>query len=48
MTGVEKAWLRTCYAKLEELTTEIDQLFESDDVGEQYLNRILVSSEQSA
>ena len=48
MTGVEKAWLRTCYAKLEEFTTEIDQLFESDDVGEQYLNRILVSSEQSA
>ena len=48
MTGVEKAWLRTCYAKLEELTTEIDQLFESDDVGDQYLNRILVSSEQSA
>ena len=33
ITWKEKAWLRTCYAKLEDLTTEIDKLFDSDDVG---------------
>ena len=48
ITWKEKAWLRTCYAKLEDLTTEIDKLFDSDDVGEQYLAEILASSEQSA
>ncbi len=48
ITWIEKSWLRTCYANLERLTTAIDSLFDSDDVGEQYLDKILQASEQNA
>jgi putative membrane protein len=48
ITWKEKSWLRTCYANLERLTTAIDSLFDSDDVGEQYLDKILQASEQNA
>lgn len=45
ITAKEKSWLRKCYAKLEDLTTEIDRLFESDDVGEEYLAKLLKSAQ---
>lgn len=48
VTWKEKAWLRTCYAKLEDLTTAIDALFDADDVGEVYLTKLLKSAEESA
>jgi putative membrane protein len=48
VTGLEKSWLRKCYAQLEELTTSIDKAFDADDVGEAYLNRILDSAKDSA
>lgn len=45
ITWREKSWLRQCYAQLEMLTTEIDDFFESDDTGEEYLARLLKSSQ---
>ena len=41
ITWKEKAWLRECYATLEQLTTEIDKLFDADDIGEEYLDRLV-------
>lgn len=41
----EKSWLRQCYAQLEALTTEIDKLFETDSTGEEYLAKLLKSSQ---
>lgn len=48
VTWKEKSWLRTCYAKLEDLTTAIDSLFEADTVGEEYLAKLIKSSEDNA
>jgi putative membrane protein len=45
ITWREKSWLRQCYAQLEMLTTEIDDFFESDDTGEEYLAKLLKSSQ---
>jgi len=45
ITWREKSWLRKCYESLETLTTEIDQIFETDATGEEYLAKILRSSE---
>ena len=45
ITWREKSWLRQCYAQLEMLTTEIDDFFESDDTVEEYLARLLKSSQ---
>ncbi|MGA6878799.1 MULTISPECIES: anti-phage ZorAB system protein ZorA [Acinetobacter] len=45
ITWREKSWLRQCYAQLEMLTTEIDDFFEPDDTGEEYLARLLKSSQ---
>lgn len=47
ITWQEKLWLRQCYAQLETLTTEIDKLFETDFTGEEYLAKLLKSSEAS-
>lgn len=41
ITWKEKAWLRECYATLEQLTTAIDKLFDADDIGEEYLDRLV-------
>lgn len=48
VTWKEKSWLRKCYAQLEELTTNIDKVFDADDVGEAYLTRLLKSAEENA
>lgn len=48
VTWKEKAWLRTCYADLEKLTTAIDNVFDADDVGEIYLTKLVKSAEDSA
>ena len=45
ITWREKSWLRQCYAQLEMLTTKIDDFFESDDTGEEYLAKLLKSSQ---
>lgn len=45
ITWREKSWLRKCYESLETLTTEIDQIFETDATGEEYLAKLLRSSE---
>lgn len=45
ITWREKSWLRQCYAQLEMLTIEIDDFFESDDTGEEYLAKLLKSSQ---
>lgn len=48
VTWHEKAWLRACYAKLEELTSAIDGLFEADTLGEEYLEQLVQSAQDSA
>ncbi|MFX9108537.1 anti-phage ZorAB system protein ZorA, partial [Acinetobacter baumannii] len=45
ITWREKSWLRECYAQLEDLTTLLDRLFDSDDTGEEYLAKLLKSSQ---
>ncbi len=45
ITWREKSWLRQCYEQLETLTTEIDKLFETDSTGEEYLAKLLKSSQ---
>ena len=45
ITWREKSWLRQCYEQLETLTTEIDKLFETDSSGEEYLAKLLKSSQ---
>ncbi|MGQ1176634.1 anti-phage ZorAB system protein ZorA [Acinetobacter baumannii] len=45
ITWREKLWLRQCYEQLETLTTEIDKLFETDSTGEEYLAKLLKSSQ---
>ncbi|MDM1764316.1 methyl-accepting chemotaxis protein [Acinetobacter cumulans] len=45
ITWREKSWLRKCYESLEILTTEIDKLFETDSTGEEYLAKLLKSSQ---
>ncbi|EJB8375496.1 MULTISPECIES: anti-phage ZorAB system protein ZorA [Acinetobacter] len=45
ITWREKSWLRQCYEQLEILTTEIDKLFETDSTGEEYLAKLLKSSQ---
>lgn len=45
ITGVEKFLLRKSYANLQQLTTSIDNLFSSDDTGEEYLAKLLKSSQ---
>ena len=47
VTFSEKQLLRTCYASLENLTAALDGLFESG-VGEEYLERLVASSQESA
>lgn len=46
--AIEKALIRKCYAKLEELTASIDSLFEADTLGEEYLERLVQSAQDSA
>lgn len=48
VTWKEKSWLRTCYATLEELTTAIDGLFDSAELGEEYLEKLVQSAQDSA
>lgn len=45
ITWREKSWLRMCYAQLEQLTTNIDTLFDPDETGEEYLSKLLKSAE---
>lgn len=46
-TYIEKSKLRAAYANLEELTACIDRIFEADDVGEEYLEKLVKSSAES-
>jgi len=48
VTWIEKSLLRTCYAQLEDLTKAIDSLFDADDVGEEYLAKLIKSAEENA
>lgn len=45
ITWREKSWLRKCYESLESLTIEIDKIFENDATGEEYLAKLLQSSQ---
>ena len=45
ITFFEKSWLRQCYAQLQELNTVIDNAFTADDSGEEYLAKLLKSSQ---
>lgn len=45
ITWREKSWLRQCYAQLQRLNTAIDNAFIPDDSGEEYLAKILKSSQ---
>ena len=45
--AIEKALIRKCYAKLEELTAFIDRLFEADTLGEEHLERLVSFAEQN-
>lgn len=47
-TWIEKTNIRECYANLEALTTAIDRLFEADKPGEEYLEKLVKSAEDSA
>ncbi|MDB0281069.1 MULTISPECIES: anti-phage ZorAB system protein ZorA [Acinetobacter] len=47
ITWREKSWLRKCYECLEHLTTEIDKIFETDATGEEYLAKLLKSSQSN-
>ena len=45
ITWREKSWLRQCYEKIHRLTTAIDNTFAPDESGEQYLAKLLKSSQ---
>ena len=45
ITWREKSWLRQCYAQLQRLNTAIDNAFTPDDSGEEYLAKLLKSSQ---
>ena len=45
ITWREKSWLRQCYAQLQRLNSAIDDTFTFDDSGEEYLAKLLKSSE---
>jgi len=45
ITWREKSWLRQCYAQLQRLNTAIDNAFTADDSGEEYLAKLLKSSQ---
>ena len=45
ITWREKSWLRQCYEHLQRLNTTIDDTFTFDDSGEEYLAKLLKSSE---
>lgn len=45
ITWREKSWLRQCYAQLQRLNTAIDNAFIPDDSGEEYLAKLLKSSQ---
>lgn len=47
VTHLEKHWLRLCYERLENLTDEIDRLFDAG-VGEEYLADLVHSSQESS
>ncbi len=48
VTWQEKSWLRICYSDLERLTSAIDNLFEADTLGEEYLEQLVKSAQDSA
>lgn len=45
ITWREKSWLRQCYAELQQLNTAIDNAFTPDESGEEYLAKLLKSSQ---
>jgi len=45
ITWREKSWLRRCYAQLQRLNTAIDNAFTPDESGEEYLAKLLKSSQ---
>ena len=45
ITWREKSWLRQCYARLQRLNTAIDNAFTADESGEEYLAKLLKSSQ---
>ena len=45
ITWHEKSWLRKCYAQLQRLNTAIDNTFTFDESGEEYLAKLLKSSQ---
>lgn len=45
ITWREKSWLRQCYAQLQRLNTAIDNAFTPDESGEEYLAKLLKSSQ---
>lgn len=47
ITYIEKSKLRLAYASLEELTTSIDSLFETDTLGEEHLEKLVGFAEQN-
>lgn len=45
ITWREKSWLRQCYAQLQRLNTAVDNAFTPDESGEEYLAKLLKSSQ---
>ena len=45
ITFFEKSWLRKCYEQLQRLNTAIDNAFTFDESGEEYLAKLLKSSQ---
>jgi ABC-type transporter Mla subunit MlaD len=45
ITLLEKFWLRKCYERLQRLNTAIDNTFTADESGEEYLAKLLKSSQ---
>ena len=45
ITFFEKSWLRKCYTQLQRLNTAIDNAFTFDESGEEYLAKLLKSSQ---
>lgn len=45
ITFIEKSWLRKCYEQLQRLNTAIDNAFTFDESGEEYLAKLLKSSQ---
>lgn len=45
ITFFEKSWLRKCYEQLQRLNTAIDNAFTPDESGEEYLAKLLKSSQ---